>query len=336
MTDRTDGASVTVDRVRDEIIRRRRFLLTSHARPDGDSIGSQLALRFALEHLGKDVRVVNRDAPPAPYRVFAGVDAIEIAEGVSGEFDAVVLMECSDLMRPNLAGLEGRFLINIDHHLGNTGYGQVNWLDESAAACGEMVFDLVHALDVALTREIATHVYLAILTDTGSFHHGHMTARTFDICRQVVDTGVDPAAMARSVFDSSTPGRLKLIGSLLNGMRLEANGQLAVLSLDDAILEATGGTLDDLEGLVNLPLAARDVQAVVFFKASGTEPLRVSLRSKGDVDVRQIAVIYGGGGHTNAAGFTADGSSAETREIIVDRVAEVLRCAASVSRDTDT
>ena len=129
-------------------------------------------------------------------------------------------MECSDLTRTGVAGLDGRFIINIDHHVGNRMYGAVNWFDESAAACGEMVFDLIRALGVPLTPEIATHIYLAILTDTGSFHHSNITPRTFDICRQTVEAGVNPAAMARRVFDSNSFGKLKLIGALLDSMEL--------------------------------------------------------------------------------------------------------------------
>ena len=314
----------TVTHVRDAIMSRQRFVVTSHARPDGDAIGSQLAMALALQYLGKAVRVTNRDAPPAPYRAFAGVNDIEVAEAVAGEVDAVIIMECSDLTRPDLAGLDGRFIINIDHHDGNTVYGQLNWFDVSAAACGEMVFDLILALGVPLTRDIATHIYLAILTDTGSFHHGPISARTFDTCRRLAEAGVDAAAMARSVFDTGTPGRLKLIGALLNRMQLEAGGRISVLYLDDAMLRETGGTYDDLEGVINLPLSARDVLAVIFFKASDEHPLRISLRSKGAINVRAVAAAYGGGGHMNAAGFTAPATLQECRDTIVTRVTDAI------------
>ena len=151
-------------------------------------------------------------------------------------------MECSDLSRTGVAGLDGQFIINIDHHAGNRMYGAVNWYDESAAACGEMVFDVIRALGVPLTLEIATHIYLAILTDTGSFHHSNITPRTFDICRQTVEAGVNPAAMARRVFDSNSFGKLKLIGALLDAMELVDDGRLAVLYMDDAMLAACGCT----------------------------------------------------------------------------------------------
>jgi phosphoesterase RecJ-like protein len=317
-------------RIRDEIRQRQRFLLTSHARPDGDSIGSQLAMAFALDALGKQVRIVNADAAPEHYQDFPGMERIAIAPATdTSDVDAVIVMECGDLARTGVAGLEHPFIINIDHHLGNTMYGAINWFDQSAAACGEMVFDIIRALEVPLTVEIATHVYLAILTDTGSFHHSNITPRTFDICRQAVEAGVNPAAMARRVFDSNSFGKLKLIGALLDGMELADTGRLAVLYMDDRMLAACGCTHNDTEGLINLPLTAREIQAVVFFKAGADDAVRVSMRSKYDVDVRQVANQFGGGGHKNAAGFTVPGRLADVRprilKLIVNAIADGLQ-----------
>jgi phosphoesterase RecJ-like protein len=321
------GASDDVlHRICEELLRRRRFLITSHARPDGDSIGSQLALAYALEALGKHVRIVNVDAAPDHYQEFPGVDRIEIAAGVAADVDAdtVVVMECSDLSRTGVAGLDGRFIINIDHHAGNRMYGSLNWFDESAAACGEMVFDVIRAIGAPLTIEIATHIYLAILTDTGSFHHSNITPRTFDICRRTVEAGVNPAIMARRVFDSNSFGKLKLIGALLDRMELLDHGRLAVLQLDDAMLDACGCTPNDTEGVINLPLTAREIQAVVFFRVTGREAVRVSMRSKYDVDVRLVASEYGGGGHKNAAGFTIAGPLEPVRDGIIRRLARAI------------
>jgi bifunctional oligoribonuclease and PAP phosphatase NrnA len=310
-------------RIRDEVRTRQRFLITSHQRPDGDSIGSQLAMAHALWELGKDAEVVNRDAAPTHYRVFPGVADIRIAGEVTGEYDAVFVMECGDLARTGLGGLDRFFIINIDHHVGNAGYGAINWFDGSASACGEMVYDLTIALGVPLTRAIATHVYLAILTDTGSFHHSNITAKTFEICRRTVEAGVNPARIARSVFDSNSFGKLKLIGSLLDSMQLEHGGRLAILYLDDQMLRDAGCTHNDTEGLINLPLTAREIQAVVFFKVLDGQ-LQVSLRSKDQVDVREVARRFGGGGHKNASGFTATTGLAEVQRPVIDQLARAI------------
>ena len=176
-----------------------------------------------------------------------------------------------------------------------------------------------------LSREIATHIYLAILTDTGSFHHSNITPRTFEICRRCVEADVNPAVMARRVFDSNSFGKLKLIGALLDGMELVDNGRLAVLHLDDETLKAAGATHNDTEGLINLPLTAREIQAVVFFKIGTDGQVRVSMRSKYDVDVRHVANAYGGGGHKNAAGFTASGQVAEVKDEILARIVTAIR-----------
>jgi bifunctional oligoribonuclease and PAP phosphatase NrnA len=304
---------------------RRRFLITSHARTDGDSIGSQLAMAYALEALGKDVHIVNADPAPEHYLEFPGVDRIEIARAVERtDVDALIVMESGDLTRTGVSGLEGRFTINIDHHQGNTTYGALNWVDESAAACGELVFDLVEALGVPLTIEIATHVYLAILTDTGSFHYGNITPRTFDICRQTVEAGVNPGAMARRVFDQNSFGKLKLIGALLAEMDLLDGGRLAAMYLNDDIMNATGTTYNDTEGLINLPLTAREIQAVVFFKLGADGDIHVSMRSKYDVDVRSVAARHGGGGHKNAAGFKVRGPLPAVRDGILEELAAAI------------
>jgi phosphoesterase RecJ-like protein len=229
-------------RVAEEIRKRHRFVLTSHVRPDGDAIGSQLAMAYALRHLGKDVRIVNRDPAPAPLQVFPGVADIQITERTDDPGDCVIVMESGDLTRTGVAGLDRGFIINIDHHVGNTMFGAVNWFDVSAAACGEMVFDLVQDLGVPLTHDIAVHVYIAILTDTGSFHYSNITPRTFEISRRCVEAGVDASAVARSVYDSSTLGRLRMFGAVLNRMQLDPSGRLAILAVDERLAAECGAT----------------------------------------------------------------------------------------------
>ncbi len=312
-----------LSRVRDTLLQGHSFLLTSHARPDGDSLGSQLALAGALQQLGKQVRIINSDPAPALYAFLPDMSTIEIAAAVEDPFDAVVVLECSTLSRPGVAGLKGRLLINIDHHADNVMYGDINWHDVSACACAEMVFELIEALGAHLTPALATHLYVAILTDTGSFRHAHITARTFEICRRVAETGVDAAGVAAQVYNNSSLGRLRLTGMLLDRMQLEHDQRIAVLTLNDAMLAEAGCDSDDLEGIVNLPLAARDVRAVIFLKETD-DGLRVSLRSKDAVDVRQVAVSFGGGGHLNAAGFTVEHPTPETRGQMIAHVATAI------------
>jgi phosphoesterase RecJ-like protein len=316
--------SGSVTDVAEAIRTRQSFILTSHARPDGDAIGSQIALALALEALGKSVRLVDHDPAPLAFRVFPATDRIEVTADVRGAADAVIVLECGDLSRPEVDGLDRYFVINIDHHLGNRLYGAVNWFDESAAACAEMVADLIDVLGVPWTRDIATHLYLGIVTDTGGFRHANITARVFEICRRIAHTGVDAAAMARQIFDSFSIGRIKLTGALLGTMTLHANGALAVMAYDDDLLAQCGATADDTDNLVNLPLGAKDVLAVALFKPQAPNQFRVSLRSKGSVDVRQVATAWNGGGHRNAAGCTVPGDLTDAKAQIVAAVTRAI------------
>ena len=305
-----------------------RFVLASHVRPDGDSIGSQLALAHALRSLGKTARMVNHDPPPAYLQTLPGAEEIEVAGAVDGRFDAAVVLECGTLDRTEVAGLERQPVINIDHHAGNAMYGALNWFDPSAAACAEMVHDLIAALGIALTPEIGAALYAGILTDTGSFRHANITARTFETCRNVAACGVDVAALAASVYQNSSLGKLRLTGRLLNEMRLEASGRVAILQIDEALLRDTGCPPDDMEGVINLPLAARDVEAVIMLRAlDGTT--RVSLRSKGLVDVRAVAAAFGGGGHRNASGCTLEAPAPDVESRLLARTVAAMELSKS-------
>lgn len=291
-----------------------RFFVSSHQRPDGDAIGSAVGMALAIRALGKDATVVMDDVPPAFLRPFPGVDQVQVATEVTGTADASIIMECSSLDRTGVSGLDRSPVINVDHHPGNTLYGGLNWIDESAAACGEMVFRIIDALGIALTPDIATHLYLAILTDTGSFRFSHLTQATYELAGRAVAAGADPIWIARTHYDSNSLARVRIFGAVLNGMTVHAGGRVAVLSITRAGAAALGGTYDDTEGLINFPLTVKDIQAVAFLKESGEGSWRVSLRSKGAVDTGAIARTFGGGGHVNAAGCATDGPLEEARE----------------------
>jgi phosphoesterase RecJ-like protein len=245
-------------------------------------------------------------------------------------------MECGSLSRTGIEGLERGYVVNIDHHVGNSMYGALNWFDLSAAACGEMVFDLVRALGVPLTREIATHVYVALLTDTGSFHYSNITPRTFDIARQCVEAGVDPPSVARTVFDCNSLARLRLHNAILNRMELDASGRIATLWIDRTLTAALGATYEDTEGVINVPLTVKEIVAVAFFKEQGPDDWRISMRSKGDVDINAIAKEFGGGGHRNASGCSARGPLAQTKKVFEAKIAAAIDSAATNHRDRES
>jgi phosphoesterase RecJ-like protein len=281
-------------------------------------------MAYALRALGKSVRMVDRDPAPLQLQPFPGVGDIEVAREFSGECDAVLVMECGDLSRTGVKGFEKYFIINIDHHVGNTMYGAINWFDEGAAACGEMVFDVIEALGVRLTAEMATHVYIAIMTDTGGFHFGHITPYTFEICRRCAEAGAEPEPIARAVYDSSTLGRLRLMGAVLHNLELEASGRIALVHMSLKMLADCGATQEDSDGLINLPLTVKEIVAVAFFKEISPESYRISLRSKGDVDVNRAAAVFGGGGHKNAAGCSMNGRYDALRKKVLEELCRSL------------
>ena len=310
-----------VDRIRQG----RRFVVASHQRPDGDAIGSAMAMALALGELGKEATVVTDAIPPVFLQPFPRVDTIRVTPEITESFDAALVMECSELRRTGVRGLDRSPVLNIDHHPGNTEYGAVNWIDESAAACGQMAFLLIEALGVQLTPEIATHIYLAILTDTGSFHFSHLTPRTYDIARRCVEAGADPQWIARTHYDSNSLARVRIFGAVMNGMVIVDEGRVALLHITRQTMADLGGTNDDLEGLINFPLTVKDIEAVAFFKEVGDSDWRVSLRSKGAADIGAIARQYGGGGHTNAAGCAARGAIDDVQKLYAQVLAEAVR-----------
>jgi phosphoesterase RecJ-like protein len=295
-----------------------RFVLASHQRPDGDAIGSAVGMALALRAIGKSAEVVC-DAPPPPFlQPFPDVENVRLTTEVTTGYDGALVMECSTLDRTGIVGLDRSPVINIDHHVGNTHYGAINWVDESAAACGELVFTLIEALGAPLTRDVATHVYLALLTDTGSFHYSHISPRSFEIARRCVEAGVDPQWVARTHYDSSTLARVRIFGSVLNRMRLDPSGRVAILSITREEAASLGGTYEDTDGIVNFPMSVKDIAAVAFFKEVGPRDWRVSMRSKGEVDVSAIARRYGGGGHKNAAGCSIAGDLEALQQTLLD------------------
>ena len=303
----------------------RRFVVASHQRPDGDAIGSAMAMALALRAMGKQADVVADAAPPVFLQPFPLVETIRITTAVTDAYDAALIMECGDLSRTGVAGLDRSPVVNIDHHPGNTGYGAINWIDESAAACGEMVCALIDAIGVPLTRDIATHLYLAVLTDTGSFHFSHLTPRTYEVARRCVEAGADPQWIARTHYDSNSLARVRIFGAVLNDMVIHGEGQVALLAITRKAMNDLGGTSDDLEGLINFPLTVKEIDAVAFFKEVGEHDWRVSMRSKGHVDIGAIARSFGGGGHKNAAGCSATGDLATVQKRFAELLVEAVK-----------
>ena len=301
-----------------------RFAITSHARPDGDSIASALGLAFALEKLGKTAHIFNADAPPRPYASLPGIDKILVTQSVEDDYDALFILECNNLERTGLAGLDNYFLINIDHHPKTEPYGNLNWMDPQAAAVGEMIYRLIKELEVPLSPEISINLYVAILTDTGSFQYSNTRSSTFNVASDLAAHGADPATIAQTVYMTQPYSRIELLGRLLNTLELHSSEQIALITLTPEMLTATGASRDDTEGFVNYPLSIDSVLLAAFIREEEKDLYRVSLRSKKGLDVRSVAEEFGGGGHKIAAGLSIQGSFQEARDKIISGLERLL------------
>lgn len=299
-----------------EVLRQgERFLVCSHSRPDGDAVGSMLAVGMLLEQMGKRADMVAADRIPSIYRQLPGADRIRNALRVHGPYDAVVLLECDGLERARLRGLEPFFQVNIDHHATGKRFAHVNWIDRNAASVGELVHRLVKAAGATVTPEMATCIYTTVLTDTGGFCYGATRASTFALAQELAQAGADPVRIAQDVYFSTATSKLLLLGAALSNLNRE--GRLAWLWVSHQDMVRTCAAEEDCEGVVNYAICISGVEAAVFLRELPERRIRLSLRSKGKVNVSAIAARLGGGGHQNAAGVTLEGPISRALEEIL-------------------
>ncbi|HEY1657189.1 MAG TPA: bifunctional oligoribonuclease/PAP phosphatase NrnA [Candidatus Sulfotelmatobacter sp.] len=307
-----------------QIEQRDRFVLTSHARPDGDAIGSALACCQVLRAMGKQADVVLHDGVPRIYRSLPFADQVLTAERVPGIYESAIILECDSIHRTRLLGLEDRFLISIDHHASGRPFAHVNWIDPKAVATGEMVFRLAREAGTPFSPEIATCLYTALMTDTGSFMFQGTNEHTFALARELVLAGADPSHCARSIYFAHSVAKMKLLGEALRNLNTEA--RIGWTWVTQEQMERCGAKEEDCEGLVNYVLSIGEVEVAAFFRELPGGRYRVSLRSKGNLDVARVSERFGGGGHECASGCSLDGPLAEA----VRQILEMLRRSPSV------
>jgi len=317
--------SVMLSQVVELVEKKDRFAITSHVRPDGDSLGSSLGLYWLLRALDKDVEVTMRDMAPHAYQLLPGADAIRVTPSVDRPYDAVFVIECSDIDRPGLIDLEKQFVVNIDHHSTTALFGAINWIDSTASAVGEMIYNLCKATGVRVTKEIAECVYTALLTDTGSFHYSNTTERTFKIASELVRTGVKPAKTAEAIFGSYQWPKIELLSLVLATAKRDETGHIAWMEQTLEMQEQTRASEEDADGFVNYPLSVEEIEATALFKECSPGVYRTSLRSKGDVNVAKVAEQFGGGGHRNAAGCTLKGNLESVERQVVPLLQDAIK-----------
>ena len=310
---------------------KQKFGITTHIKPDGDGVGSSLGLCWLLRSLGKSAEVVVRGEIPLAYRSLPGADQIRDIEKIDTDYDAVFVIECSDVKRPGIAGLDEQFTVNIDHHATSEHFGTVNWIDSTASAVGEMIYNLVKAIGGRVTREIAECVYMALVTDTGSFHFSNTTDRTLKVASELIKAGAKPAEISEAVYNNYPWSRIELMRQVLGTVRRDESGKVASMRQTQKMREEAGAVDGDNNGFVNIPLAAREILACVYMREVGENAYRVSLLSKGDINVAKVAERWGGGGHRNAAGLRIEGEWDEKERELVESVRDAVEHAEAVA-----
>ncbi|NYF79373.1 DHH family phosphoesterase [Granulicella arctica] len=301
----------------------KRFVVTSHARPDGDAVGSSLALAEILEQLGHEVDIVFADPVPDIYETLPNVGRIRHARHAGDDPRAVIILECDSTKRTELLGLEGRFIINIDHHASGRDFGSFNWIDENACAVAAMVFRIAVAAKVDITPSMATCLYTSILSDTGSFTYPGTSAETFALAHTLALKGASPSKIARDVLFTSPLSKIKLLGAALSNM--ECDGAIAWSWVTQQDLDRTGAIPEDCEGVVNHLISIAGVESAVFLRELPTaNQFRLSIRSKGRVNVALVAESFGGGGHRTASGCTMEGPLASATGRILKQLRDEL------------
>lgn len=312
-----------LERVLREIRGRRRFVVTSHARPDGDAIGSALACGQILRIMGKEAEVVMHDGVPRIYQNLPFADRVIKADAAPPN-DAVIVLECDSTRRAQLAGLEECFLINIDHHASGRDFAHINWIDSTVMATAELVYRLARLACVPIDRDIAACLYTALMTDTGSFMFEGTNEHTFTVARELVLAGADPAHCARPIYFGHSTAKMRLLGAALSNLHRE--GALAWIWVTQEQMTRFGAREEDCEGLVNYALSMADVQVAIFFRELPDCRFHVSIRSKGQVNVSKVAEAFGGGGHKCASGCSVDGPL----PVAVSRIVDRLRAEAAI------
>ncbi len=301
------------------------FALTCHIRPDGDTIGAALGLKKTLEAAGKRAEIYNADPTPSFLRKLPGTEEIRNGRIPAHEFDCVIFIETSDFERSGQGELSHPLTIHIDHHTTSQKFAHLNWIDPGYSSVGEMVYELLKEGGFKIPPEAASCLYAAIFSDTGGFRFSNTSARSLRYASELVELGAVPSQVARLIYESHRKEEIQLLVKVLSTLDFDSTGKLASMFIFKSFLDELGLSLQDLEteSILNVPRSIEEVEVVILFKQVDEHRYRVSLRSKSKVNVRIIAEKFGGGGHSQAAGFFLDMDYPQIRTFVYDKIKEI-------------
>lgn len=298
-----------------------------HVFADGDALGSSIALGLALKKLNKDIVIYLEEDIPYLYNFLPGKSLTEIYSGKIKKFDVVVALDTGDLDRL------GKRLdvfnsipvtVNIDHHQTNTEFAFYNHVNTGSAAVGEIIYQMIKTLGLDIDTDISTCLYVALTTDTGGFRFSNTTSVTHQIAGDLINNGISVAEISQQVFDSTSVEKVKLMGMAVNTLELFENNKVAIITLSDDIIKASGAKDEDCDGIVNIGRNIRGVEVAAVLRQRSNGEIKVNLRSNRYVDVASIANMYKGGGHKKAAGFTVEGNINDIKQKLLQDIKEVL------------
>ncbi len=305
------------------------FFLTSHIRPDGDSIGSQLALKRILERLGKEVIIVNHDPVPKTYDFLPGRESIKQELPKDREFDVALVLDSPELSRLESTAeiiKRAKVIVNIDHHLGNEGFGKYNYVDTRASACGEQIYELTKVMDFRIDDEIALCLYVGILTDTGSFGQSNTTFHTHEIVAHLMEIGnLKPAQITRQIYETQPPAALKLLSLTLDTLERSEDGRIVWMTITDEMFKKSGAARAETENFIDHVRSVKGNEVAILFTELVRDKIKVSFRSKERIDADKLARVFGGGGHLHASACTIEGNLKEVKEKVLAEVEKQLK-----------
>jgi phosphoesterase RecJ-like protein len=305
-----------------------RFAVLSHVRPDGDALGSQIALALSLQAMGKTAKVWNEDGMLEKYSFVPNANILELPPIQAEEFDVAIALDTATQNRLGKAAeavRKAKLWINIDHHPSNPGYGDLVHIDAHSPATGQILFELLKSEQLPFNRAIAENLFVAISTDTGSFQYPNTNPRTFEIAAELLRAGVNVGRISQQIYESYPRRRIELLRVLLDNMRFDAGGKIASFSLSLEMAAQIGAKPEDNEGLIDHLRAIDGIIVAVFFEELDDGKVRVSMRSKSEAaDVCAICQKFGGGGHTLAAGARIRGTLAEVQERVLNEISNVI------------
>ncbi len=306
-----------------------KFLISSHINPEGDSIGSQIAMASLLMRIGKDALILNESPVPHLLRFMNGTEKILKEMPQNFNFQAAIILDCPDLTRIGKISeyvTKDKVVFNIDHHVSNENFGRYNWVDPELSSTGEMVYELFRAFKMNMEYDEAVAIYVAILTDTGSFKYTNTSSRTHIITAELLDKGIKPYEIYGRIYETSSMQDTNLLGEALQTLRLTDDGKVAWLWITKDMLKKTRASLEGTEEMINFARSIEGVEIAVLFRETGTEDrIKVSFRSKGTVDVNKLASFFGGGGHKTASGCSVLGKIEDVQKKVLDKAQRMLK-----------